>query len=760
MLKTIYPLPDQTPTQILERLYDLTTFSWVVGTPINNGTYWNQFGPFATLASLSWNPSLLAKFMYMRADMEIHFRINTNQFYSGALMVSVWPGPPPTGAPYALTQMARSWCQPLILTAQSQPVGVIHLPWLLSRKFEKITTLAAGGIVPWTVTVDICAPLRVASATAPSTVLVTVQARFLRPQLVFPTSASMRYEVVPQSASSATSMMTPSPIGLATEVFSSNATKAPPAEAAAPSGDRKKKKAATQTQSISGGGDSASMMKQMQSLLEMAEVLAILDKPEISDPITRVYPTASANWSTCDTATQSFPLTLYNTSYLDSNPDTVPGGKAWTFADIAMTPYLQSAFVLNAGNTSHQNDFPISQGPLGFCISAHQYWRSSLKVKLCFYCSSFISARVLFIYAPFGVVPTFQLNDNTTRLIDVKGDTTVEFTLPYVAPLDWQVYNQNVGSMFFSLYTPIMSVDTATDASIDVCMWTAAGPDCQFSQPIGTEQFVYGDITGPTPRTGKMKIITKQKVPIPRAKHPNGCQCQLCTSEPQCDIQAAFRKEFPPIVEGCGYMTDNHYVVSENTVHITDVLKRFTTYTPPVGTNLVSDFEPAPQTLACQLISAFLFTRGGVNYKIVSPQLVSDNRSLITVKFNTAMSGSEGPLSATGGAFILSGQPTDQLDVSVPWGATVPYYQNYLVSNVQSYTAKLYQQNMAVTPQYYTAVRDDYVLGWLIPPLLFGGVPQRKSLQAPGSASIAQPSLVVPRELRSSTQLFTDDDLV
>jgi len=296
----------------------------------------------------------------------------------------------------------------------------------------------------------------------------------------------------------------------------------------------------------------------------------------------------------------------------------------------------------------------------------------------------FVSARVVIVYHPAGTAIDTTIDNNTSRVIDVKGGTSIDFTLPYVHPRDMILWAQVVGNLTISLLSTSITTSDATVApQINYVVWTAADVDCQFSNPFPANSFHYA----------------------------------LSSARPQTNIQTSFKTTFAPFVEGCSELVDNHMVTSETSNYITDVLKRYqyTGSTPATGFPL--DYDPDDASLGYFLNSAFVFCRGGVSYKVVRIPGTGDTTYPINYVAGYQLNDDPSILPiALGQAYISSGLTQNQFDFSVPWLYNLPF------TLVNERTAQFAQVTINITPtdnsnfRFFTAVRDDYMLGFLRPP--------------------------------------------
>jgi hypothetical protein len=635
---------------------------------------------------------------------------------------------------------ARSWLTPQILSANQQDTIVMTLPWPLAQRFASLNEVNVGHLRIWTVYIDILSPL-VAAINAPANIDVMVFARFKNVHLYFPFQVSslsnsqkvnpgkqedrkepQRTLRLPGHTDALRRMVKQSSTGdiklssykaKRKVVRISKASQDPVSEAANPSTPGALSTLGTMTSAIGSVGDFVEeAATTLQPVLSLAsDFLGFLDKPEIQDPVTRVYQTAEANMVQADRPDQALPLTLYQTSYLNIDHSVLPGGKNWTFADIALTPALmgQFKFTPTAGTVT----FPfIGNGtPLALCIGLHKWWRSSVRWQVKFFCSAFISARILFVLSPAGLAVADTIANNLSRVVDVKGDTTCTFTLPYFNEYDYLPggVNPNADSAYTitaSVLNQIVTNDVTITPSIDMVIFSSAGPDCQFSGPVSDGfQMWYAypnNIVAPTPR---------RRTPL-RAS-------DFDKMEKQSNVQMDFKKEFEPFVMDCEYLTESHHTTSETSLYVTDVMKRYqlavTSSLGEVSGTLPSEYKPDPSTLGYFLSRCFLFARGGIKYK-----LVEQTAKTLSINWGPRASGWTGE---PGGAacFVTKGLDAEEFSVAVPYMDQQPYISTVIPSfclplvPITLHSGGQHFDNY----QFYVAVRDDYQLGFLIPPDIY-----------------------------------------
>jgi len=713
----------------------MPTFTWTVSMPASVTTLpaaqvLNPFKFLITDATCTSIQDVTQWYFYIRSDLEIHFRLNTNQFYAGALAISARPGG--VGNFSDSLQQARSWLGMKIISAAKQDTVVLTLPWPLPERFVPISDIINNRGV-WTVYIDILSPL-VAAISSPSGIDVSIFVRFKNPQLVFPWHAQSPHrnqsgkQVVKQSGSS-TQIKLPRYKAKRQVVHVSTSHKDPVQEAQSPSSPSV----------MSTVGTLLGMIPTVGPILEEATTLinpvmsivsalgGLLDKPEMDEPPMRVYPNVAANMCTVDSPDQSQPLATYKTSYLNIDPSVIPGGENWTVARVAQTPVLHSQFTFTSTSNECTVPFLANGTPFSLAANSHAFWRGSVRYMIKFFASAFISGRLLLVLSPSATASENSIANNLSRVIDVKGDTTDCFTVPFVYPYDFYpgilqnpVPPASMLNLQFSLLNQIVTNDVSVTPSIDMVIFAAAGPDCQFSGPLDGYEMEYT-----YPNTSAVLRVYRAKLAAARkARERKKDDMFDFKIVKQCDVFAEFKIAFPPFMQDCQYLADSHHVVSETTMYVTDLMKRYQAAGPPLNsvTSTVqypSTYNPASVTLGYLWSRCFMFKRGGVRYKLIfdptSPRITAAwaCRQVpwagIPVGRATQMSSSFGNSSV--------------LDITVPHMVPLPFYSEPNLQNMVGDGIPVFALSSGTdaAPQIQnfltlTAVRDDFQLGFLIAP--------------------------------------------
>jgi hypothetical protein len=720
-LKPYAPLPDQSPTDMLSRMVDVLPFNWAIADPVSLTVPKFNFDVFNILCSDPFLASVLNKFYYFRADVEIHFRLNTNSFYGGALMITTFPGEANTAIENFV--QARSWRPKMVLSAQKQDTVIITMPWYQPERFLTVNDILIGGVVPWKVNVDILAPLVCSSPSAPDNVNVNVSLRFVNAKVVWPIHVASprvptyravdvprpRYRTEKFTGNAAlqsgksqgfmtTKMKNP---GMPRTTALLSKTVGGPAQSAVSSVNS----TAREVESTVSDGISTvlspitGVIQGLQPLLgigaELGGLLSMFDKPNIPDKVTRIVQTTGANMATCDVPDQSLPLTLYTPSYLSVDQRTVPEGGPWSLARVACTPALHCAYEFKNSQPSAIVPFMALGTPFSVVAATHRFWRGSVRMRLMFFCPSFYSARVLLVFTPSAITSADIITNTLSRVVDIRGDTVEDFTLPYVNQTDFQKFGADIGVLQVSLYTEIICNDTTVDPVINMVVFSAAGPDCQFYSPIPTQDVGYD----------YPNLVTSDQ--------PSRRRKPLHVAQFQSDVDKAFTETMLPFVKDCQYMTDECFVAPETTSLVTDIMKRYTTV-PIYSTNTVGvlfrhGYFPAAGSCAATYARMFNYWRGGFRLKLAVQQAGFSQLNSVYID-----DGNSTKYNLGGTAGFVTGSVEGGMDVSVPWTEVVPFY------DINTYSTTLTCVNNYTSPDttnyFYTAIGDDFVIGMLVPP--------------------------------------------
>ena len=439
------PFPDQTPVSILERLIRVGVFTWQIGVP---------FAQILSFPQALWVPttiSALRTLRYMRADVEVQVRLNSSPFQYGALLVSWLPNH--SNSSHCQTLIQQSGNNPVVLSASQQTSVTFTIPWTCPHAFFEATQnplfmAPPNGSSIGRVNISQLTPLRVvASDTSPSAE-VSVFARFVNVQ----TAAC----VTAQSEAKTKSI-----------------------------------------ENIIDGVTGTKVASQLFPLVKsLSELLAFDFPPSLQ---------AKQNMQiTMGHVTQG--KGLETAPYLSIEPDARlphPGNMIGNRLDcVSLYEVIQRPMLRRVLDFTNQTPddseicrpmVPTDIQPdyVAFVSNMFRFWRGGLKYCLQFFTSPMISGRFrvsLLHFAPTVSADTKTSGDIISKTVDVKGDTTVMFSVPYL----WSTFYRAVGTddavlfplLRVEMITPIFTSDATITPHIYCAIWRSADKDFQLVQYV------------------------------------------------------------------------------------------------------------------------------------------------------------------------------------------------------------------------------------------------------------------------------------
>lgn len=614
--RSVQTLPEQTPVRMLSRLRYLTEFSW---STTSSGVLWLGDVENLLRTNLELAP-LLAQYRYYRANFKVMIRINSNQFYSGALMVSSWPMYPAMGQ----YREQRALLTPVTMSASTQQSAEVEIAYGYNREWLRSTDPAAFGVVqPTYVAVEVLSPLVASSDTLTDTITVQVFACYVDPVLQL--NADPGDVPVAQSKIEVTSK-----IGGKDVKSHFVPTPAKDANLRGNGADRSFSETAPTLSSIPilgtvfgslfdilkiGVNTVSGLAPTVGALAPLAPLL--LDKPEVVVDPTRTFNSVCSDHFTSDTAALAVPVT-----YSKNNYGTMLSGLGvrlgtWTIAQYAALPGL--AKVVSLTNLAPTGAIPtaLTPTPLGRCVSMFCFWKASLRITMQAYASAFTSARLAIYMRPTSSTST-NYDDHIVKIIDIKGDTTVSFTVPFVNDLAWY-QDTPPFTLEYKLLTPIIGNDSALDPTIGLVFWLAGGPDAQFAMERRPDTWSVGasyplpplsssEKVAPPPPSSKTRRLRRVDAP-PLPSVPGAVK--------QSAIQTHFSSaSFDPIVDQCSYLIDDGYAMTDVPVTFNDVLKRYRPFVTSISQ--ARDFYQNPdftEVTHSAFLNCFGVVRGGYSVK-------------------------------------------------------------------------------------------------------------------------------------------------
>lgn len=736
---------------LLERQRLVSNTTWTTAEAAGSTLTWFDVNKYL-LAEVQ-NTDVLQQFLFFRGDIEVTIRLNSTQFFYGALAMTLRPA----GTGYRLDE--RLVQAPTVISAATAEAVVKEWKYSYPHAWMDYYNINAGNF-PCIIELDVLAPLTASMPNMPTSIPIQIWARYKNTALAWPTQSIPASVTIPVTITGSVSVdetkqcpgkdrefdptrkkkkqlrkIVESNKMIKKERQSTNSnvnnitiTVPQGSGGGSPTkdknGDEAKKNTIDKTwdafKSISIGDAADAVMSLGAKSLDFIGKAAFfaVDKPDRTvpqDPIIQDYCIDSYASDIPDT---NAVVALHRSRYIDPSPSRLPQGKDWTLSEYAQIPGLRSpqSNMAVCGVFVNQNDlfsFPLIQIhpnsgsmkiPLDFAYCCSTMWRGSIKVCLQFFASSFVSARFLvqyinITYAGGVTMPVLADYDNgLSRIINVKGDTIDCFTLPWLSQYDWSTTCDP--QIQVTMLTEMASPDPAITPAIYMIVWVSGGEDIQFAGPR------VPDYTNEWNSTG-----------------------QTLEKERQACIQTIFKSSFPAIVENCSYDLDNGYCTTEQIGSLAELSKRYsplqyvTGATSPyaggavhvavqdshfnVQTNTVlyTSYWTFRKTMYGTIRHMFLYRVGGFKYR----RLTSGSEQW-TVGLSSYNSNPPRTLSMK---HISSNDNFVRL--TIPWSAQLPFsaldYYSFGYELVPPTSATYSTVN-----QEWIAARDDVMFGWPILP--------------------------------------------
>lgn len=652
--------PDANILGELTRLYKLTSYNW---TSTSVGTTRNFPKDLFTASTYMTNMS--TNYKYFRADgVRIIFRMSSTPYHQGALMIGWIPDTTTALAAPSLTQLSA--CNSVVLSASVQDTATIEIPWLAAVDWCNLITEANPQEIG-SVYIQPMTALIYPVGTS-DTVEVSIYAQFINPRLS---------GYVKQSAKSRTNT-----------------------EAAGK--DQK-------------GVDFKSIVSPISKMVRnVPEIGAIwspiadvinsvagdLSKPTSNQATTKNIQTSMENLSLSNDEFFGQPLSLYNNAKMEQHK-TMYGMDSthMTMSELAQRPMLHQQAVMTAITPQWGvvvdaiTGKPSTVAPdyLAYTAMAHARWRGSIKYLFMFICNAYYTTRVRF-YLSYGTrAGIAQSDDLPHQIVEIKGDTKHEITVPYQRQNTWTQTGNNTDApiLYYALEAPIVGASLPATPLIHVLVFRAGGEDIQFSQLQVAHDVTPYALDG-TP------IVKKQ-----------------------CSIRSEFSKPFAPFIPGCSFSTEANFITPEQTVTISDAIKRFVkpfqavvnslnryTYPAMMITSIGTAYEPYHF-----FVNLFKYWRGSRRFHSIPP----DNARLTIFSNGTTTTDLGG-----NGLAIRSASYVDTLRVEIPWYSNHPYINTNRISVAwPSYPNDLISSTSMTNDQYLVAAGDDFVGLYLLWPMIF-----------------------------------------
>lgn len=621
----------------------------------------------------------LQRFKYYRADVKVTIKLQTNQFHQGSLMVSWIPGWQSSTAPSIYT---LSGCHAVVLSASTQDSCDILIPYLAPANWMYCRDQDPQNVCIARLFIKVLNPLIVTSGSMSNTVPVTVFASFTNLRV------------------SGYASNEPSSWKEKLKRMSSNN------EAHSGSGQKNVESAVRNSSGI----DSKPIVKVASSLLRKAPVIgdaygAVADflkgiAGDLSKPISQAAPmpiiaTQTNNASLTSGINVVDQITMYpNANLTQSVIYRGMQSSHITVSKLAQQPMLHRTDTLDGMSSSFSMRCTplVYYGPnkrshdwLYYAAYAFRWWRGSIKYLFHVCMPGFYSTRVRISIEDQYDAPVENRGEIPSKIVDIKGDSWIEFSVPYHRITDWvdPRFETSSGSYLyvpavkFELLYEIIGSSAPSNPVMYVNTWRAAGEDTEFSGLIGARDGVSAEL------------------------------------EAHANIAEKFLKPFDPPISNISQTSEKGTVAPEIALTVSDCLKRASSHIPLLTVSPSRGTFPAGFPAGTANANFATIGREPFHYFSYPWQFWRGSRVLKHYQagdLRTLKSPAAGTSWGDGGAFFFSSAANAALryseGVCIPWSAPVQWIP-------------MFQYNVSIQEQFYS---DAYGQGATYIPVDFGNL--------------------------------------
>lgn len=752
------PYPNQNLDTVLSRAYTVNSL-WT--SALAQGTLVQQFDFPTDLIGLSDNIlQKLDRFTYFRAAVKIQIRVNGTPFHYGKLMC-VWmpnyPGAYPTGT-YEVSNLYRSSCNnTTLISANTSNVVEIVIPYLAPAKYMLLEDIDTYPYYFGSLNIYVLHPLLSSSSTTVPNISVAYTLSFVNPEVAgltstsFASQAMARYKrnksakekqkLYPQGkeqimaskqgflsgtldvVSKIASVMTTLPVvgGIASAVC-------PIAKAAS-------------SLAKSFGYDKPTDLKPPMPILPMYQPRLDKGVGVDSHDILSVYPDNAVSAEKgyfCDD--QDYTI-IANYAKL---PGMISINSFTGLTDGQVLQYIPVApgyahYVTGAGPTYTYDTTPVQAVSTLF-----RYWTGGMKYCIKIATSSFVSWRLRITFIPnhiYSVAPDPGNGDYTSRIVDINGDTTITFMIPYLGITEYMrsapahfLVDATAGPAYLPLTVlgqlvlsvanaPSYTASTVTP-TIYQTIWVAGAEDFRVASPVEADQ---GVITVPLEVSSSRAIFS-----------PEGLE------EDSEVPRRLFQHVFEPLVGEATSIIRSGLVMGEEVTSLLTLGHRFTENQTYNGVPASQGQEyslqwrtsmtaaRAVQDTKTYLRQMFLFSRGGTRYTLHFDAFLNGYPQVVKIK---AAPSENTPMSVSGHSLYNPMYSNSGINITQNFNGTmaqiaVPFYSQFALVNHKYVVGRETTQQCGIrffvtlldvsndpTMWVYEAFADDYSMGFPKTPL-------------------------------------------
>lgn len=665
--------------RVIEREYKLASLTWT--TSQTTGTSLGAYDFPTVLFSIPFIQQKINDFRFFRSAIRMTFRLASNRFLYGKVMVVFQPTIPLT--PFLPTSVNRFSSYPHVLISASAGEAVVFdMPYISQKRGLDLEDYVYNEMA--NVNVVVLNPLTDVMG-EPSSAQILVTAQFIDAELWLPHDQG----TIPTSVLG--NLLRPKQIVVETQ-----------------SGHIRPRR--------SKEGHVKSTTGSVSETLESASTLTSFVNRVASKTVSEnLYDMGRAAATAVLMMGLSKPTTTDTTSVVRINPySDVPNGKGIdTCPKLAMDPENQISTVPNVGGINEDEmelsyiaSIPVlCSVPIGFTsatpatqiattspfdnqltlvdfLSRNFLYRSgSLKFKIYITASQFHAIRMVFYLSDAGDTVNSDWQQCYHRVVDIQGDTEVEIMTPYCSN---QMIQGQTDNTEFGLWAQVLSwsqPDNTVSAPIYLNIYKAGDSDMQFAVLIENKYVV---------TSSQGNLLRKVSV----------------ESNPRAD----FRKPFQPIQDSITAYDHGGFVIGERYTTVREIVHRYQAYNSlttggPAIAYLANGLTTAPKTYIGLEMWGLLYNywRGSVRIKLLQS---------IYTKTGAAYYSMPGSVQLVG--TVLSSPTNPVID------AELPYYRPVLFSPTMSNTVNdgyVLQSSGEVNRFLMKAAGDDFSFHFLhLPP--------------------------------------------
>lgn len=345
---------------------------------------------------------------------------------------------------------------------------------------------------------------------------------------------------------------------------------------------------------------------------------------------------------------------------IDSFEHTFIGGSGTEIKRYSATPYNYPNQIVGPG---------LVRTYLGAIAECFQYWRGSIKFRFHFICNTFTSTRVRISHVPGSAVyvgnPEAWGGTVPSTIVDIRGDTIVDFTVPYVSE---RMYTSSTSTdvesyIVLSLVNNAISPDIASIPTIGVLVYTAAGEDFQV--------------------------------------------LQLRNYPTTVGVREDFQEVFEPL-SSASFNPESGVLDSEHLTSFNSILSRYHPYSSTVTAELTVEPKWWLGTAAL-IMSMFICYRGSMHVKVIDPAWNWQYIGLST-------DGSQVAQASSGMVPMMSNAAVQPAEVLVPFYKKVPMEYIHLSYTDGAPPKLVGDPSLPSGLRYFAASGSDFQLYGLVPP--------------------------------------------